>query len=138
MIGIKLYEVNLLSVNPLCLLNLKNIEICWPDRMASFIRSKLHLIREIQIIPTHNKKLDSLSCRTRKNDRRETPGKDALWTLDARKCGLETPNAIMSTDARRLKKFSMDAGRLQKFPPGRQTPNLFPPPMVDAISSLQI
>ena len=55
------------------------------------------------------------------------PGRQApnlfppLWTLDARKCGLETPNAIMNTDARRLKKFSLDAGRLKKYPPGRQT-----------------
>ena len=69
-----------------------------------------------------------LSCWTRENDGRETPGKVTLWTLDARKCGLETPNAIMKTDARRLKNFSMDAGRLQKYPPGRQTPNLFHPP----------
>ena len=79
-------------------------------------------------------KLYPLSCWTRENDGRETPGKVTLWTLDARKCGLETPNAIMKTDARRLKNFSMDAGRLQKYPPGRQTPNLFPPPKLTFIA----
>ena len=51
---------------------------------------------------------------TLENDGRKTPGKVALWTLDVGK--FETPNAIMNTDKRRLKKFSMDAGHLQKYP----------------------
>ena len=47
------------------------------------------------------------------------------WT--PRKWGLETPDAIIDTDARRLKKILSDAGRQNFDPPGRQTPNLFPP-----------
>ena len=73
-----------------------------------------------------HKKLNPLTCWMRENDGCETPGKVTLWTLDARKCGLETPNAIMETDARRLKNFSMDAGRLQKYPP--RTPDAKPTP----------
>ena len=64
---------------------------------------------------------------TLENDGRKTPGKVALWTQDAGKYGLETPDAMINTDARRLENFFMDAGRLQKYPPGRQTPNLSPP-----------
>ena len=68
-----------------------------------------------------NGKTAKSSCWMWENDERETPVKIPLWTLDVWKWGLQTPDAIIETDAIHLKNFY-----------GRLTPVIIPPRTPDA------